>query len=194
MSVGISCRTQKSQMPRSNDIKKPAKFLRAKWFVLGCVLLLFALAFGIWGLSLAKLRWDQQHLLVWALPLVSWFLAAAFAGSIFAQARNWISGLAIAAIVGCAVWLITFLLFPENALGQKTSPTAANQSPVRLIEATEMLRLADERFAAGTGTMLDLISAHQQLTKVELDACRTSNERIAVTFISGNFLLWVLRT
>ena len=28
--------------------------------------------------------------------------------------------------------------------------------------------------------MLDLLSAHQQLTKVELDACRTSDERIAV--------------
>ncbi|MBV8275067.1 MAG: TIR domain-containing protein, partial [Verrucomicrobia bacterium] len=50
----------------------------------------------------------------------------------------------------------------------------------RLSEATEMLRLAEERFAEGTGTMLDLISAHQQLTKVELDACRTSDERTAV--------------
>jgi SPFH domain / Band 7 family len=189
--AGISYRTQKSQMPPSNDIKKPARFLRARWFISGCVLLLIALAFAIWGLSLTKLRWDQQHLLVWALPLVSGFSAAAFAGSIIAQPRNWISGLTIAAIVGCAVWLISFyFLFPESkvkqkALGQENSPTATNQSPdniadPRLSEATEMLRLADERFAAGTGTLSDVISAHQQLTKVELDACRTSDERIAV--------------
>jgi hypothetical protein len=77
---------------------KPSQGLESRWFILGCVLLLFALAFVIWGFSLAKLTWDQQRLLVSALPLASGFSAAAFAGSIYTQARNWIPGIAHEAI------------------------------------------------------------------------------------------------
>ncbi len=68
----------------------PPQNLEWRWFILGCVLLLFGVALVIWGFSLRILTPDQQRLLVWALPLASGFSASAFAGSLSAQADNWI--------------------------------------------------------------------------------------------------------
>jgi hypothetical protein len=52
--------------------------------------------------------------------------AAAFARSIYTQARNWIPGIAITATGGFAVWLITFFfLFPESKVS-KQSPQTPN--------------------------------------------------------------------
>jgi hypothetical protein len=100
---------------------KTSQGLESRWFILGCVLLLFAVALVLWGFSLGTLTWDRQRLLVWALPLASGFSAAAFAGSIYTQARNWIPGIAITATGGFAVWLITFFFTRARASSQSSS-------------------------------------------------------------------------
>ena len=86
----------------------------------------FALVVAIFGFSLGRLTEDPWRLLVWLLPLASGFAAAAFVGSVFVKARNFIPGIAVTATGGFAVWLITFfyLFFAEQSfLGRK--PVAA---------------------------------------------------------------------
>ena len=83
--------------------------LEWRWFILGCVLLFFAVTLVIWGFSLRVLTEDQRRLLVWALPLASGFSVGAFAGSIYTKSRNWISEISITASGGFAVWFINLL-------------------------------------------------------------------------------------
>ena len=116
----------------AHGFERTSQGLESRWFILGCGLLLFAVGLVIWGFSLGNLTWDQQRLLVWALPLASGFAAAAFAGSINTQARDWIPGLAITATGGFAVWLVTFFfLFPESKVkelnGKSSTPPAFPQ-------------------------------------------------------------------
>jgi hypothetical protein len=100
---------------------KPAAHA-ARWFVVGCVLLLFAFGLGIWGFFLGTLTSVQQRLLVWALALASGLAIGAFVGSIKAEARGLIPGIAITATSGFAVWLIMFFFpFPESKIREQSS-------------------------------------------------------------------------
>jgi hypothetical protein len=104
--------------------KKGSQRLQWSWFFVGCLLLLFAFGLGIWGFFLGTPTIVQQRLLVWALSLASGFAVGAFVGSIKAEARGLIPGIAITATSGFAVWLITFFfLFPESKVREQ-SPQA----------------------------------------------------------------------
>jgi hypothetical protein len=94
--------------------EKQSQGIEWRLFIVGCVLLLFA-GLVIWGFSLTTLTWDQQRLLVWALPLASGFSVGAFVGSVKTRARGLIPGLAITATGGFAVWEITFLVYSLKA-------------------------------------------------------------------------------
>jgi hypothetical protein len=123
-------------LPTYGFDEKSPPILESRWFILGCILLLFALAFVIWGFSLGTLTWDQQRLLVWALPLASGFSAAAFAGSIYTQARDWIPGIAITATGGFAVWFITFFfLFPGSKVQDRLPVLTPKQAEEKKEEA-----------------------------------------------------------
>jgi hypothetical protein len=68
----------------------------------------------------------------------------------------------------------------QNELRKKPLPT--NQPSESLNRgAAESLMQTRASFAAGTGGISDVVSAHRQLTKVELDSARTSDERIKGT-------------
>ena len=118
--------------------KKDPHALEWRWFTLGSVLFLVAVALVIWGLSLGTLTEDQRRLLMWALPLASGFAAGLFAASLSAQARNWIPATFITGSGGFAIWLITFLfLFPESKVVKESpkQPPTATPSPIPKIPA-----------------------------------------------------------
>jgi hypothetical protein len=94
------------------ESKSPVKWA---WFVVGCGLLVSALAFAAWGFSLKQLAEDQRRILLWVLPLASGVAAGAFAGSMSVRAQGFLPGLVITATGGFGVWLLSFFfLFPKH--------------------------------------------------------------------------------
>jgi hypothetical protein len=81
------------------------------WFVVGCVLLLAALAAFFWAFALGNLTQSQHFLLMWLLPLASGFACGCFAGSL--KATGPMGNLALAATGGFAVWVLSYFLLPK---------------------------------------------------------------------------------
>jgi Protein of unknown function (DUF4019) len=95
---------------------------------------------------------------VWALPLASGFSAAAFAGSLYTQARNWIPGIAITATGGFAVWLITFFfLFPESKVKELDGKQSTTTSSSTITPATP--RVPPEPATVFAADFLSLLDA-----------------------------------
>ncbi len=93
--------------------------IQLRWFVVGCLMLVVAIAFAGWGFWLKTLTEDQRRILLWALPLASGFAVGAFAGSMTVKARHIVPGILISATSGFGVWLLTFFfLFPNRTQGQ----------------------------------------------------------------------------
>jgi hypothetical protein len=174
-------------LPTYGFDEKTSQHLEWRWFILGCVLLLFAIALVLWGFSLAKLTWDQQRLLVWALPLASGFSAAAFAGSIYTQAQNWIPGIAITVTGGFAVWLITFFfLFPESKVTEQPQTPTPNPQPTTSAttipsEANEV-KLGDQIFLRSREG--SYVIAATQISKTNWP--RLGNEGKVILTLLGN--------
>lgn len=88
---------------------------KAKYFLVGVVCLVAALALAGWGFALGTLTPDQRQILLWLLPIASGFACSSFAGGISAKARGLLPGLLVTATGGFAVWLISFfVLFPSS--------------------------------------------------------------------------------
>lgn len=83
------------------------------FFIVGCVLLLAALAAFFWGFALGTLTASQRFLLLWLLPLASGFACGCFAGSLHVTGK--IGTLATAATGGFAIWVLTFYGLPRAA-------------------------------------------------------------------------------
>jgi hypothetical protein len=138
----------------------------------------FAFAIALWGFSLGTLTDDQRRLLVWVLPLASGFAAAAFAGSIFVQARNVVPGIVVTATGGFAIWFITFFyLFPErkgslapNPL-PAASPTASPTSSPALNPSPEII---------GSATLTYELPVYDWVTTDQNQSCPS--------FTSTNFI------
>jgi hypothetical protein len=85
-----------------------------RYFVVGVILLIFAMALAIWGFGIGRLTPDQRFILLWALPLASGFAAGSFTGAIKTEGKRLIPGLAIVATGGFAVWLLSYFLLPKG--------------------------------------------------------------------------------
>lgn len=85
------------------------------FFVVGCVLLGFALALAVWAFYLGDLTPDQRAIVLWILPLASGFASGAFVGSLTVESRGYLPGIVATATGGFAVYLMTaLLLVPER--------------------------------------------------------------------------------
>lgn len=101
--------TNKPDVPSQDQRQEP---LETRYFVLGILLLVSAIAFAAWGFYEDCLSVSRQNILRWALPLASGFSAWSFSGAIHAKVAN---GLIVAATGGFAVYLITvYTLIPTQ--------------------------------------------------------------------------------
>ncbi len=97
----------------SESEKSSPHLLEPRFFIVGCVLTVFALAAGAWGFAIGELTSDRRSILLWILPLASGFAAWSFAGSIAAKGKG-LQGFAVAATGGFVVWLLSnYFLFRQ---------------------------------------------------------------------------------
>ena len=118
--IGLKLRNEyiKLELPthgfdRGASVNPDQHPLQRRFFVLGCVVALFAAALAVWAFFLSDLTKDQRSILLWILPLCSAFVSWTFAGTITAKARGW-QGIAVATTGGFAIWFLSnFFLFRQ---------------------------------------------------------------------------------
>ena len=100
--------------------------LATRFFVVGCVVLGFAMLIAGVGFFLGDLSSDQRIVICWACSLAAGFSAGSFAGSAYMsyQTKSSTAGkVLVVTTSGFAVWLITFY-FLYQTIGSEPTTTS----------------------------------------------------------------------
>tara|TARA_R110002049_G_scaffold70521_6_gene182122 strand:- start:11952 stop:12935 length:984 start_codon:yes stop_codon:yes gene_type:complete len=154
-------------------------FLELRFFLLGILLLLIAVAFAGWAFYEECLSSSRQNILRWALPLASGFAAWSFSGSLHVRTAG---GLIAAATGGFAVWLITiYILIPTSdaGCGEAALPPTTAVIASKVLAMRSSIR--DREWDSG------LITA-DQILELDPDNVPALNAKGTVAFYRSKYL------